>query len=68
MKPAIIFEGKGFLCVSKSEDGGLEFFAQDDANGDLLNGALVKLPLKEVRELATYLEEHFQGILPPKKL
>jgi len=62
MKPAIVFEGKGksFLCVSASEDGGVEFFAQEVENSTSINGALVHLPLKEVRELAAYLKDYIR--------
>jgi len=59
MKPAMVFEGKekSFLCVSQSENGGLEFFAQNE-----IDGVLISLPLKEVRELAAHLEAYLRAL------
>jgi hypothetical protein len=67
MKPGMVFEGKGFegkgfICVSKAEDyGGLEFYSQDP-----FNGAFIRLPLSEVRELAAYLQKHLEEITQSK--
>ena len=60
----MVFEvkGKGLVCVSKSDDGGLEFFTQDASN----TATLVSLPQKEVKELSAYLEKHLREIAPSK--
>ena len=68
MKPAIVFEGKekSFLCVTTLQDGGLEFYAQECENTTLINAALIKLPLKEVEELARYLQDYLGEISSPQ--